>query len=198
MLAKIGSPETGCLPLRAAATSSFSAVSRSMEAGERPFGSDERLGFSPSPSWTNGPNRPSRMRHLLAALGVVAEDTHARLAAILGRSLALAVGAGHRELSGELAFRIVRAADEGAELAELQRKLAGAAGRDRCAGSSRRPCRGRYAGRAARSANREPALCAGPSSRRWRPRNRARNRAGPASSRSRGWRCGRVALRGRR
>ena len=62
-----------------------------------------------------------------------------------------------RELAGVAAFRIVRAADEGAELAELQRQ----AGRCRSSGRRADRCRRRAAGTdaapAARRARRSPA-----------------------------------------
>src|SRR4051812_28486576 len=57
---------------------------------------------------------------------VPAENPDAGLAAFAVRRLAFAIS-GRRELAGVLALRIVRASDEGAELAELQRELACAA-----------------------------------------------------------------------
>ena len=67
--------------------------------------------------------RDFEIRHRIGA-----EDAHARRAlAALGRSLA--IGGGDGEGARIAAFRIVRATDEGAELAELQRELAVAAGR---------------------------------------------------------------------
>ncbi len=61
-------------------------------------------------------------RHFLAAAGIDAEHRHPRPLA-LGAVLAV-----RRQHAGVFALGIVRAADEGAELAELQRKLAGGAG----------------------------------------------------------------------
>jgi hypothetical protein len=67
--------------------------------------------------------------HGLAGVGIVAQHLHAGLARAVRRAVAFALDAGGGELAGELAFRVVRAADEGAELAELQRELARPAGR---------------------------------------------------------------------
>src|SRR5260370_23317239 len=59
-------------------------------------------------------------RHFEAALRILAENLRAVLDRAVGR---------HRERTRIAAVRIVRAADEGAELAELERELAGAAHR---------------------------------------------------------------------
>ncbi len=93
-------------------------------------------------------------RDIEPGLGVRAEQlafgTDARLVAGIG------------ELAGEAAVRIVRAADKGAELADLEAQAAGAAGgagaRIGRLGSSR----GRCADRGTRSAHRAPRRCADP------------------------------------
>ena len=79
-------------------------------------------------------------RDLLAGRRVLAEHAHARPVA-LG-----AFGARRRQNAGELAFGIVRAADEGAVLAELQRQLPLAAERAERADRRRRRARGKCAG----------------------------------------------------
>ena len=59
-------------------------------------------------------------RDFVARDGIIAQHTHARTR--------VTIGAG-RQRAGELAFWIIRAADEGAELGQFQRQLSGVAGR---------------------------------------------------------------------
>ena len=128
---------------RAAATAARAPSRASTSAGFMPLGSDERFGFSPSPSCDVGAEAAVAQRHLEAGFGIVAEQLHARAVAVAlaGRRRSAA-----RQRAGELAFGIVRAADEGAELAELERQPARRRRPGRRAGRSRPPWRGKMCG----------------------------------------------------
>src|SRR3954452_6149461 len=67
-----------------------------------------------------GPEPARAQRHFEAAHGILAELFHAPVRAAIG---AIA----RRELAGVAAFGIIRAADEAAELAELEREFSGLA-----------------------------------------------------------------------
>ena len=93
-----------------------------MSSGFQPLGRLRALGFLAFAALDIGSEAAGAQRDVLVGMRILAERlrlVRARLA-----SVAIAVGG---ELAGEVAVRIVGAADEGAVFAELQRQLAGAA-----------------------------------------------------------------------
>ena len=93
-----------------------------MSSGFQPFGSDGALGFLAVAALDIGPEAAGTQRQFLAGRRIGAEvlrlveRSTVRFSAVFGG-----------ELAGVVAVRIVRAADEGAVFAELQRQVAGAA-----------------------------------------------------------------------
>ena len=118
MPAMIGSPSSGLLPISRGSESSLSACSSVDVVRRHALGQAGALGLH---------GLAVRVLGRLAELQIAAEAAAAhgdfkagvRILAELAHAAALAVGA-DGELAGELAFRIVGAADEAAEPAELE------------------------------------------------------------------------------
>ena len=92
MPARIGSPD---LRVRRHLARQREQLQRLLEVDRRRVGAlaaaTSASGFSPSPSWTKVPKRPSRRVTVQAGLGILAEHPHAGLAAVRRTRLAVAI-----------------------------------------------------------------------------------------------------------
>src|ERR1700722_20330232 len=111
MPARIASPLVGWRATSRGSASKATAFSSVTSSALKPFGSDDRLGFSPSPCWMYSPKRP--LRRVISS--PVTGSSPSAFRGLRTR---------RRENARVLALGIARAADEGAVFADLERQLA--------------------------------------------------------------------------